>query len=176
MNDDLLPIDTERLVLRRFAPSDLSAFQSYRSDPELGRYQGWEAMSDADAFSFIEENARVTFGEDDRWFQIAIARRDSGELVGDIGLRPFDTGRAAEVGFTLSASAHGVGFATEAVAALVRSLFERTGIERVVAVTDERNTASIRLLDRLGMTLERADATTFRGEPCVEHTYCLSKS
>ena len=36
-------LTTERLVLRRFRPEDLDAFVAYRSDPQVARYQGWEA-------------------------------------------------------------------------------------------------------------------------------------
>ena len=34
---------TQRLVLRRFRPQDLDAFVAYRSDPQVARYQSWEA-------------------------------------------------------------------------------------------------------------------------------------
>ena len=36
-------LETSRLVLRRFAPGDEAAFAAYRSDPEVARYQSWEA-------------------------------------------------------------------------------------------------------------------------------------
>jgi RimJ/RimL family protein N-acetyltransferase len=36
-------LTTQRLVLRRFGPEDLDAFVAYRSDPEVARYQSWEA-------------------------------------------------------------------------------------------------------------------------------------
>jgi RimJ/RimL family protein N-acetyltransferase len=36
-------LTSERLVLRRFRPEDLDAFVAYRSDPEIARYQSWEA-------------------------------------------------------------------------------------------------------------------------------------
>jgi RimJ/RimL family protein N-acetyltransferase len=38
-------LTTERLVLRRFRPEDLDAFVAYRSDPQIARYQVWEAPS-----------------------------------------------------------------------------------------------------------------------------------
>jgi RimJ/RimL family protein N-acetyltransferase len=172
---DVLPQDTLRLVLRRFERGDLPTFQSYRSDPEIARYQGWEPMTDADAVAFVDKHSRLEFGVDDQWIQIAIVLRETSELIGDIGLRVFEGGRAAEIGYTLAAAAHGRGFAVEAVAGLVDALFRDTTVARVVAVTDERNEASIRLLKRLRMRLEKTEATTFRGEPCVEQTYTLEK-
>ena len=47
------PVNGQRVVLRRLVAADLPAFQQYRSDDELGRYQGWSPMSDADAAEFI---------------------------------------------------------------------------------------------------------------------------
>jgi RimJ/RimL family protein N-acetyltransferase len=36
-------LTTQRLVVRRFRPEDLDAFVAYRSDPQVARYQRWEA-------------------------------------------------------------------------------------------------------------------------------------
>ena len=44
-------------LLRRLRPSDLAAFQAYRSIPELGRFQGWSPMSEAEAAAFLAETA-----------------------------------------------------------------------------------------------------------------------
>jgi RimJ/RimL family protein N-acetyltransferase len=41
-------LTTQRLVLRRFRSEDLDAFAAYRSDPQIARYQGWEAPYPAD--------------------------------------------------------------------------------------------------------------------------------
>jgi hypothetical protein len=46
-------------VLRRLATADLAAFQAYRTDAALGRYQGWSPMTDAEARAFLEERRGV---------------------------------------------------------------------------------------------------------------------
>jgi RimJ/RimL family protein N-acetyltransferase len=49
-------LTSERLVLRRFRPEDLDAFVAYRSDPEVARYQRWEAPYPAgQARRFLQE-------------------------------------------------------------------------------------------------------------------------
>jgi hypothetical protein len=52
---DPLPRFGAGIALRRLSVSDLAAFQAYRSDPELGRYQGWSPMSEPEARAFLEE-------------------------------------------------------------------------------------------------------------------------
>jgi hypothetical protein len=55
----VLPRSAEGIELRRLMPSDLRAFQSYRQDAEIGRFQGWQAMSDAEALAFLLEMNNV---------------------------------------------------------------------------------------------------------------------
>jgi len=64
----------------------------------------------------------------------------------------------------------------EAVQELANLLFAHTGVERIIAITDARNGASIRLLERLGMRLQTTASAIFRGEPCQEHLYVLDRA
>jgi Acetyltransferase (GNAT) domain len=72
-------IVTERLVLRPFRGSDLPAFVAYRSDPEVARYQGWDAsFSMADAVRFLAEQDVVGLGARGTWTQLAAVDRVDG--------------------------------------------------------------------------------------------------
>ncbi|MBT9457172.1 MAG: GNAT family N-acetyltransferase [Burkholderiaceae bacterium] len=164
-----LPRHTPRTTLRRLAASDLDAFHAYRSDAEVGRYQGWTPMTREQAQAFLAEMSTAEFCPDEAWFQLAIAERASGRLIGDIGICVHTGDDAhAEIGFTLAPQAQHQGLATEAVRAAVAMLFEHTAIERVIAITDARNIASLRLLERVNMSHVRTMETLFRGEPCTE--------
>jgi aminoglycoside 6'-N-acetyltransferase len=109
------------------------------------------------------------------WLQSAIAARSTGKLVGDIGLHLSADAGEAELGFTLQRSAQGQGMATEAVRLAIDLLFEQTTAARIVGITDARNDSSMRLLERVGMTRIRTQQAMFRGEACVEHTYCIAR-
>jgi len=165
----------DRVVLRRLAPSDLADFQRYRHDPEVGRYQGWKPWPDAEASAFIDAMSVVAPFPRGEWLQIAIADRDTGRLVGDIGICLAEDGTQAEVGFSLDRERQGHGLATEAVRLVIALLFAQTGVVRVIGVTDARNLASIRLLERVGMRRLQSFDSTFRGEPCVEHLYGVTR-
>jgi RimJ/RimL family protein N-acetyltransferase/SAM-dependent methyltransferase len=173
---EALPREGARVLLRRLRSADLAAFQAYRHDPAVGRYQGWTAQSDPAARAFLEEMQRVEPLLYDAWTQLAIARREDDALIGDIGIRLAADGSEAEVGFTLGRTAQRQGLATEAVTIACALVFELTPARRILAVIDARNTSAIRLVERVGMRRVATSQALFRDEPCVEHTYELGRS
>lgn len=168
-----LPRRTERTVLRRLCASDLPRFQAYRHEPGLGRFQGWSPQADADAAAFIQAMAVAPMFVPGQWLQLAIAARADDRLIGDIGLLLREDAAEAEIGFTLGTPSQGQGLAREAVAAALALVLEHTEVARVIGITDARNLASIRLLQRLGMRCIATQPAVFRGEPCVEQVYAI---
>ena len=157
-------VRTERLGLRRFTTADAETFAAYRSMPEVARYQSWDGpVSLAHALELVTE-----FEQGDPaapgWFQYAIEL--DGVLIGDIGLNLHDNLRQAELGFTLVPAYQGRGYATEAVRGLLDQLFGERNLHRVSAECDARNTASARLLERVGFQREglRRSNSWFKGE------------
>jgi RimJ/RimL family protein N-acetyltransferase len=82
---------------------------------------------------------------------LAVVDRSSGRVVGEAGLQLLEGGPDVELGYTLSRAAWGRGYATEAASAVLRWAFVGLGLERVVAVADPANAASLRVLDKIGM-------------------------
>ena len=168
---DPLPRSARTLVLRRLARADLPAFQAYRNDEAVGRYQGWSAQTDAQALAFIAAMSGSPLFPRGQWMQLAVADRETNGLVGDIGICVSADGRSAEVGFTISPRFQQRGLGTEALREAIALILEHSPVMRIVCITDARNTPSIRLLERLPMRRIASAAAVFRGEPCVEHTY-----
>lgn len=147
-------IATERLILRRFRPADAPVLAAYRSDPDVARYQSWDAP-----FPLLKaETAVVSFMESDPdipgWFQYAVERIEDKRLIGDVAVRLHDNRKQAEIGFTLATAYQKQGFATEAVRAVLDRLFRLQGLHKVTGECDARNGASAALLERLGFTRE----------------------
>jgi ribosomal-protein-alanine N-acetyltransferase len=172
---DPLPHDGAGVALRRLSPSDLVAFQAYRADPGLSRYQGWSIMPDAQARVFLDEMSKVALFRPGEWSQIGIAEPAGSTLLGDIGLYLSGNTRHAEIGFTLARFAQGRGLATAAVREAVQLVFRFTTVDRVLGITDARNHASIGVLERVGMHRQGERTAIFRGESCVEHVYAVSR-
>src|SRR3954453_21607261 len=147
---------TARLRLRPLAAEDLRAFIAYRSEPDVARYQSCASPYDpADAEGLLAAQAGVALGTPGAWSQVAAVDRTSGELVGDCAVCVLaDQPTTAEVGVTLAPGHQGSGLATEALGALVTTLFDDLELHRVFARADDRNTAVHRLLRRLGFRCE----------------------
>lgn len=176
MNETLLPREFPQGRLRRMHPRDLTAFQAYRSLPELGRYQGWSPMADAEALAFIQEAHQAPLFTPGHWLQLGIADAETDALVGDIGLYLSEDGNAGEVGFTLQPTSQGRGLATRAVDEALQLFFTTTRAARVFGITDERNLSSIRLLERAGFEFIESRQVVFRDEPCTERVYVLPRT
>ena len=162
-------------LLRRLRISDLAAFQAYRSIPELGRFQAWSPMSEAEAAAFLAEMSEAPLFTPGGWVQLGIAQPETDQLVGDVGIFLAADGRTGELGFTLAPAAQGRGIATSAVHQALQLLFGATSVRQVLGITDRRNVGSVRLLERLGFRHQESRSAAFRGEPCTEEVYVLSR-
>jgi RimJ/RimL family protein N-acetyltransferase len=147
-------ITTERLVLRRFRTADAQTLAEYRSDPEVARYQSWDAP-----FPLLRaETAVANFMASDPgragWFQYAVERAEDKALIGDVAVHLHDNLKQAEIGFTLATAYQKRGYATEAVAAVLDRLFRVQGLHKVTGECDARNRNSAALMERLGFSRE----------------------
>lgn len=147
-------MDSERLLLRRFAESDLAQFLAYLNDPRVARYQSWESYSEPQAREVIERQKDLDPGLPGQWFTFALELKATGALVGHVALKTQEDGRQAEIGFTLSREFHGKGLAFEAAARVLSYVFTSLELHRVTAITDCENDKSAALLSRLGMRRE----------------------
>lgn len=157
---------TDRLILRHFNAGDAEGLCAYRSAPEVTRFQTWEPQSLEAVRAFIaglqELNPDVP-----GWYQVAVTDGRTGVLLGDVGLHVLESDpRQVELGVTFAPSAQRQGYATEALHAVLRHLFERLEKHRVLASTDPRNARVIALLRRLGLRQEAhfVESLWFKGE------------
>lgn len=137
-------LSTPRLLLRPFMADDLDALAAIYADPEVMRMNGSGVRSRAETEMMLAANAEgwQTRGSGD-W---AVTWRATGELVGLCGFV-----RPAELGYILSRASWGQGIATEAATACVAYGFERLGYGEISASAAAVNTASRRVLEKLGM-------------------------
>ena len=172
-----LHLETPRLILRPFAEEDVQAFSAYRSDPEVARYQGWEApYSLEQAARFVGEMQAATPGTPGEWYQLAMEIKATGEMIGDCAFQVMRwDARQAEVGITLARPYQGQGYAAEAMRCLLDYLFGELHLHRIRANTDPQNTGSAQLLQRLGFRHEGRwiESLWFKGAWADEDWYAL---
>ncbi len=87
--------------------------------------------------------------------RLAVLLKATDELIGDLSLyRPEGGNRQGEIGFVFHPDHQGHGYATEAGSVILRLAFEELKLHRVFGRTEARNTASARVMEKLGMRRE----------------------
>ena len=149
------PLTTPRLVLRELEDSDFDAVHAYATDPLVVRYMPWGPNTEADTIDFLTRSREAAQSRPRLGYELAVVVAESGTLVGAIGLHRTDASTPdAMLGYCFARTAWGHGFATEAAREMLRFGFKSLELECVWAGCDADNHASIRVLEKIGMTLE----------------------
>jgi len=146
-------LETPRLELRPLALLDADAVYAYRAQVEVMRYMGGADRSIGDTRVALERYRRYQrmYGFS-RW---AMFLKETGEFVGDSGLLPMDDSPEFELGYRLAKDFWAMGLATECGRAWLDAAFTRFGLKTVIAFADERHTASLRVMQKLGMKFDK---------------------
>jgi RimJ/RimL family protein N-acetyltransferase len=143
-------IETARLVLRTWRPADRPAFAEINSDPEVTEHVGGRPLTRAESDAIVVRAERSWEERGYGWY--ALESQETGDLLGFCGLQhhraiPADV----EVGWRLARHAWGRGFATEAALVCRDLAFDVLDLDRLISVTIEANTRSLRVMEKLGM-------------------------
>jgi RimJ/RimL family protein N-acetyltransferase len=171
------PVQTDRLLLRPFAATDFDALLAIQSRADVARYLYWDPRNAAEVRETLDTKVRATaiVAEGDH-LSLAVVLRESDQLIGDCSLVWASAEhRQAEIGFLFHPDHHGHGYATEAAAALLALAFDGLRAHRVFGRLEARNTASARVLERLGMRKEAhlVENEHIKGEWQSEVVYAL---
>ena len=148
-------LQTARITLRRLTVADASFMRDLVNEPSWIRFigdRGVRTVEDARAYLVKGPMAmyeRCGFG---LWLCEA---RASGEALGICGLIKRDTLEDVDIGFAFLPRFWGQGYAHEAAAAVLDYGREVLELDRIVAITSPDNVPSIRLLEKLGLRLEK---------------------
>ncbi|MBV8976758.1 MAG: GNAT family N-acetyltransferase [Alphaproteobacteria bacterium] len=147
-------LTTRRLTLRPITVDDAEALFEARGDAEVMRYWDWPARKTVAEVRDIFEAHIPELGDGSTLWWVA-ALRPEGPVIGECDLSEIDShhGRA-EVGFLFARRWWGQGYAQEAMEAVIDHAFAGLALDRLWARCHAGNTASQRLLKRLGFRLE----------------------
>ena len=148
------PLTTERLELRPVTPADADAFYAWRSLPEVARYMFQPPWTPDLAARKLVDWSGAPFTMPGDVLVMAVTRRASGDVIGEVLLKWAPGTGQVEVGYGFRPDVAGHGYATESVRAALGLAFDVSGFHRVFARIDEENTPSARVCERLGMRLE----------------------
>jgi RimJ/RimL family protein N-acetyltransferase len=151
------PVRSERLLLRPFNEADLPALLAYHSSPAVHQFLPMEPMDADGVLHRLRQGlwSRSTLDEEGEILFLGVALMSTGELIGDVMLRWLSgQDQCGEIGYVINPAHGGHGYATEAARAVLHLAFDELELHRMIARIDPRNTASLRLAERLGMRRE----------------------
>ena len=151
-----LPIQTDRLTLRRYLETDYDDLLKLQSNDDVSRFLLYESRTPEQVReSLAVRLADVPMDTDGQALTVAVILRDTGQHVGEVTLFVHSAEHlTGEIGFVFHPDFHGRGFAAESSVELLRLGFEELGMHRIIGRLDHRNTRSANLLERLGMRQE----------------------
>lgn len=144
-------LETARLLLRELTMDDLDELTELRADPLVMKYIGAQDRAK------VEQRLRyyISHYEPHRFGMWGVVHKEQGKLIGWCGLMFLEGTPEVEVGYGVAKAYWGQGLMTEAAAASLRYGFEERGLARIVAVALPENTASRRIMEKLGMKYEK---------------------
>jgi [ribosomal protein S5]-alanine N-acetyltransferase len=147
-----MQLETERLVLREFTESDYPALRAIEILPQTHRYEG-VAIPPKEMTRAYLNNAIARVSEQPRVeFRLALTIRPADNVRGRIKFQRLRPEAAEwEIGWKVHPDDWGKGYATEAARAMLGFAFSGLGVHRVIAFCNALNTASYRVMEKLGM-------------------------
>jgi len=154
----IIPIETERLLLRPWRDADREPFAALNADPEVMRHFP-RPLSREESDTLAD---RIVARMDERgWGSFAVEIKGGEPFIGFVGPSvpsyEIPCGPCVEIGWRLARTAWGRGYATEAARAAVGLAVERLELREIVSFTVVANSRSRAVMERLGMTHDPAD-------------------
>ncbi len=147
-------LETERLILRRLELADSEFILELLNDPSFLRCIGDKGVrTREDAEEYIQTGPMASY-ERFGFGLFLTARREDGIPIGICGLLKRESLPDVDVGFAFLPRYWSNGYAFESASAVLSYGRKAFGLTRIVAITSPDNTASMRVLEKLGMTFE----------------------
>jgi RimJ/RimL family protein N-acetyltransferase len=151
-------LETSRLLLRRWTERDILSMSHINGDPEVMQWIGEGTTRTEDQTKVFIERCEEMW-ETQGFGLFAVEIRETGELTGFVGLSvptflP-EVMPSVEIGWRLGRSFWGKGIATEAAKETLRFGFENCNLNEILSICQIGNSASERIMQKLGMYFER---------------------
>lgn len=143
----MIYIETNRLRLRNVASKDAETMYDYRNNEICAKYQRGQVKDYEGIVALIEHHKDDVISVDAP-FTVAVALKDTDEMVGEIVVMPNDG--TISIGYTFSYKHHRKGYAFEALTVLITLLHECYPEWDFISFTEPQNEPSVALLKKLG--------------------------
>jgi RimJ/RimL family protein N-acetyltransferase len=146
-------LNTPRLKLRPLTRADGPALALFEGDPDVVRYQTNDVRTVEACCAYAERVEAAHAAVPRRLWEFALVERAGGTVIGRCGFALNDEDPSeATLWYVLRRDHWGRGLVPEAMEAVVDFAFGSLGLARLRAECDPRNHASVRVMEKLGMT------------------------
>jgi len=154
-------ISTERLYFREFTLEDAQLLVNLNSDPRVTKYTEKGSITTLEeAIKRLQTDILPQYGNKlGRW---AVFLKTNNEFIGWCGVKYIEKENIYTLGYRFFPQHWGKGYATEAAKASLEYATNVLGIKNIVAKAMKENTASIRVMKKLGMIY-------LKDEVCADH-------
>ncbi len=157
-------LETERLVLSRLSYDDCEFIYELLNEPAFKRFIGDKNVGSLDDAHEYLKNGPIGSYEQHGFGMFLVRARDGGEPLGMCGLVKREQFDDPDVGFAFLRRHWAQGYALESARAILDFGKKQLGLPRIIAVVDPKNSASVRLIEKLGLGFEamvRMDGDSF---------------
>src|SRR4028118_495727 len=147
-------IETARLRLRPFTPNDVDDFHHLLIDPNVRKYLCDDKVIPREQAASFIEGSLASF-ETNGFGLWAVLPREDDTLIGFCGFWFFYDPPELQLLYGIAPDRWGKGLAAEIARAMIRYGFEEHSFDRIIASADAPNLASLRVMEKAGMTFEK---------------------
>ena len=145
---------TSRLVVRLLRKADFPSFHLMQSNPNVMQYTTGKAMTEAENEADLNDViSKYSLPNNDFWVW-AIVTQSNQKMIGTCAIVPTESEGEMEIGYRLLESEWGKGYGKEITIALISFALENIRMERLVAIVDKENQASVRILEQSSLKFE----------------------
>lgn len=168
-------IETARLVLRPFTEGDAAAASHNSKQPIAAHFMSDMVLSSQEAaVNWIRWLNNDKFDVNIPCVVLAVVLKPAMTCIGLIGVAPKrELNNDIEILYTIADAYHNNGYATEAGQAMTRWAFEKAGQKMLTAIVKPANTASVRVIEKLGFIYMDTRILPYDGADCEFHCYRL---
>lgn len=150
-------ITSERLRFRRYTNEDFNFLMSLLSDPDVVRYIGNGSIRDKEGGQDFLNWIYRTYEFGQNYGLMVLVNKEDNSLIGHAGFVPqtIDGKEEIEIGYWIAKRYWGRGYASEAAQTLLDYGRTQSKLERLIALIQPANTASQKVAEKIGMTLEK---------------------
>ncbi|MBN2790675.1 MAG: GNAT family N-acetyltransferase [Candidatus Delongbacteria bacterium] len=150
------PITTPRLILRKFTSEDVHKVYLMSLEDGMKEFIPDQVYASKEEAKQVVEYLMLQYHEipapNKTPFVLGIVIKDNNELIGHVGLSPYDC--IVEIGYAIEDKHQGKGFATEAVQAMTEWSLKELKLNSIWGIVDKMNSGSIKVLEKAGFIFQ----------------------